>query len=1057
MERWERIAKYLSLLFLVGIALFIVLPEAPIGGRTSGPTSNPQDESMGGNPDDSLSDPPDASTGGITGASLSDPRVPAGEGIGRSPLEALPGIEQDFTYISVPDDFATIQAAINAAHDGDTVLVAPGTYYENLELQGKNITLASYFLTTQDFAYIEKTVIDGGGKDFVLSVAEDVGPETTITGFTFRNADDGIVVHGEMTFTVNHVNQVRDGIDFEGGGGIVQNSRFDFNEDDGIDLDDDTAVIIENNWIADNRDDGIEIRFHPYTGPKLVISILSNWIAGNGEDGIQLIDYEGLSSRHLLIQDNLIVNNAMAGIGSTSGGNTVENYEGSSSVEPTFVFNNTFVGNNHALTGGDNLVVLNNLFVESSAIAVKNVDSQSILSHNLFWGNVVDSVNSNVDLNTTLWQDPLLDPETYAPLPGSPAIDSGIALFSWLDELVMVLPEESYFGTARDLGAFETSPQYRITQLDPSNFYFQSPAFYGTAAELEPASPADELPTLRTLLQNLGTASLVMTSETSLFSPPSPDPSGIIYIPISNSLLIADSEANEWDSYTGENLYPLDRLGQQLGTISEFPFTNEPTGLAYNPTNNHLFVSDDSAKKIFEVDPGADGLYSTADDIVTSFDTEIFDSGDPEGIAFDSANGVLFLANGQTSEIYRISPGPNGRFDGVPPEGDDEVTHFDTGTFGLRDPEGIAYASNTGNLIVVGGPPEIMLEMTTTGQIVRIIDISVANPMSPGGVTVAPASFNSAMMSVFITDAGLDIPNAPDANDGRVYELSLPSITQGNRPPVVHAEADLSISEAGTVVLRSRVSDDGVPVPDPLARTVTVWRQLGGPGPADLTGLNETDVLARFPFTGKYVFRAIVSDGELMSSDDVTFIVTEGLDKSATVLRIDSATDDAEQRLRGSVRLISDDLELGFAQGTQRVGLRFNEVYIPQGAKIVDARIQFQADESDSEPAELEIMGEGVGDAKTFGTRIRDLSTRLKTFALVSWSPNPWTLVGEAGPDQRTPDISLIIEEIVGRTDWTSGNSLVITITGSGKREAVSFEGDPLAAPMLYIEFEPPA
>ena len=47
------------------------------------------------------------------------------------------------TTINVPDDHSTIQGGIDASSDGDTVLVAPGTYVENLVLE-KEIVLASH-------------------------------------------------------------------------------------------------------------------------------------------------------------------------------------------------------------------------------------------------------------------------------------------------------------------------------------------------------------------------------------------------------------------------------------------------------------------------------------------------------------------------------------------------------------------------------------------------------------------------------------------------------------------------------------------------------------------------------------------------------------------------------------------------------------------------------------------------------------------------------------------------------------------------------------------------
>ena len=101
----------------------------------------------------------------------------------------------------------------------------------------------------------------------------------------------------------------------------------------------------------------------------------------------------------------------------------------------------------------------------------------------------------------------------------------------------------------------------------------------------------------------------------------------------------------------------------------------------------------------------------------------------------------------------------------------------------------------------------------------------------------------------------------------------------------------------------------------------------------------------------------------------------------------------------------------------------------------------------------LRIEGQDTDHATTFTSSNFDISSRATTDASVDWAPAAWTTVGEAGLDQRTPDLSAIIQEIIDRPDWLANNSMAFVITGSGTRTAESYNAKAAAAPLLHIEF----
>ncbi len=169
--------------------------------------------------------------------------------------------------------------------------------------------------------------------------------------------------------------------------------------------------------------------------------------------------------------------------------------------------------------------------------------------------------------------------------------------------------------------------------------------------------------------------------------------------------------------------------------------------------------------------------------------------------------------------------------------------------------------------------------------------------------------------------------------------------------------------------------------------------------------------------------------------------------------RVNSSSDDAEEQTSGSVGLTSSDLELVQESSAQQIGIRFQGMDIPPGATIVNAWVQFQADETDTEATSLIIEAEANANPVTFSSSNGNISSRPRLPVSVPWSPVAWNTVNEQGPGQQTPNLALVIQEVVKQQNWSSGNSLVLIISGSGKRVADSYNGNQNGAPLLHVEY----
>ncbi len=327
------------------------------------------------------------------------------------------------------------------------------------------------------------------------------------------------------------------------------------------------------------------------------------------------------------------------------------------------------------------------------------------------------------------------------------------------------------------------------------------------------------------------------------------------------------------------------------------------------------------------------------------------------------------------------------------------------------------------------------------------VEIATVTGTSYSNTGLTPNTTYSYTVAAFDAVPNTSAQSSPPASAATLPDTAAPSVPLGL---------------AGTAVSPTQINLTWSASTDNVAVTSYDLYRNGNATPiATVTGTSYSNTGLTANITYSYTVRASDAAGNHSAQSSPAISVTTPPVSTAITweARVSASGNDAEEFIGGTATdLSSTDLEL-VTDGTtlQLVGMRFVNLTIPKNATITNAYIQFTTDEVSTAATTVSIAAEAVDNSAIFTTADNNISARALAGVTASWNPAAWNTIDEAGANQRTTNLASVVQQIVNRANWNSGNALSFIVSGSGKRVASSFNiSSGTKAPLLHVEYSSP-